>query len=89
MKDLQVGDLVKTEGQNRAAYEPIYSFAHFERHAKADFLQFSLEGKQLLEVTSEHLVYVHGSSQPAFNKTFSLLKTRLHNIQVFNNLVVF
>ncbi|CAB9521813.1 Desert hedgehog protein [Seminavis robusta] len=67
MKDLEIGDMVKTEEHQSGAscrYDPVYAFAHYERKSKADFLQFSLEHKQMLEVTSEHLVYLYGLSQP-------------------------
>lgn len=54
MKDLQVGDHVKT-GVDQ--YEPIYMFGHHDSTAKGTFVQLSTAASKL-ELSTKHLVFV-------------------------------
>ena len=77
MSDLTVGDKVLTA---TGTYETVYAFGHYDATQEATFLQLhttrSFGGKhnnnnnnnnnnnKPLELTSEHMVFVHGSKQP-------------------------
>lgn len=64
MKDLQVGDRV----WNGESFSPVYAFGHYSPNTKGEFLQIhhtQSSGKSRpLEITGEHLVYLHGQSYP-------------------------
>lgn len=61
MNNLQVGDRIQTY-QNK--YEAVYAFAHAHATFKTDFLEIHTSDGSHLEVTSEHLLYVSGKSNP-------------------------
>lgn len=76
MKELQVGDPVLTR---TGTYQPVYAFAHWDPTRSAQFLQIytrtlngddkhnNLENSRAtspLEVTKDHLVYIHGMAKP-------------------------
>mmetsp|Transcript_9231 Transcript_9231/g.15352 ORF Transcript_9231/g.15352 Transcript_9231/m.15352 type:complete len:683 (-) Transcript_9231:123-2171(-) len=63
MKDLSIGDLVKTAD---GTYESIYTFGHYEHNAEANYVQiFAKSLDQPLELSAEHLVFVRGKDVPA------------------------
>jgi hypothetical protein len=62
MKNLNVGDSVLTS----EGYENVYSFAHKMDNGKAtNFLKIEHQAGKALEVTEEHLVFVHGKNYVA------------------------
>lgn len=63
LKNLQIGDhVVDAAGK----FTRVYSFGHFSRNLKADYLQFYVEGLATpLEMTQDHLVFVGGKAVPA------------------------
>lgn len=61
MKELQVGDKIAT-GLNR--YETVYAFAHYHPTRDTTFLRLQTSDSAELEITSEHLIYVEGKSNP-------------------------
>ena len=72
MKKLQVQDRVLTAGRDNHGnhhYQPVYAFAHMDRHRTTRFLQivtngFASDEEAALEVTAQHLVFVHGKRGP-------------------------
>lgn len=56
MRDLEVGDKVLT-GKN--TYQPIYAFGHRDSKNSIDFIKLSF-GKSYIELSKEHLIYLHG-----------------------------
>jgi len=67
MKDLRVGDKVLTEN---GIYEPIYAFAHHAPDKEATFLQIHGDsGDPLLELTSDHLVFLANKKNPVLAKS--------------------
>lgn len=58
MDELKVGDYVMT---GNGMFEPVYSFGHRHRTRLTKFLRLHSSASSVpLEITSEHLVYVHG-----------------------------
>jgi len=75
MKDLSVGDQVRVfapeEGSsnNTHTHQLVYAFAHYAPQQTAEFLQIVLSDnndtdRTTLEVTADHLVYLHGKTNP-------------------------
>ncbi|CAB9527359.1 Desert hedgehog protein [Seminavis robusta] len=64
MKDLQVGDRVLANAKD--GFEPVYAFGHREPTGEGTFLRFFTEkgNSAPLELTGEHLVFVHGKTNP-------------------------
>ena len=64
MKDLQIGDMV----WNGDSFSSVYAFGHYSPNTKGEFLQIhhtQSSGKSRpLEITGEHLLYLHGQSHP-------------------------
>lgn len=58
MRDLKVGDMVRT-GKN--IYQPIYAFGHRDIKNSLDFIKLSF-GKSSIELSKEHMIYLHGKS---------------------------
>ena len=61
MKELQVGDSVLT---GSGIYSKVYTFGHIEKEVETKFLQIQTDKKQVLEVTSEHLVFLSDNINP-------------------------
>ena len=59
MTDLKIEDQVLTA----QGYESIYAFAHDDDETVAEFLQLQTN-TGILEVTGEHLIYLHGKPNP-------------------------
>lgn len=73
MKNLQIGDQVLT-GRNQ--YEKIYSFGHYHTTKRAEFFQIHSEGARVpLEVTAEHLVFLHDDPIPVPAKSIQVGNT--------------
>merc|ERR1711897_5606 len=62
MEALQVGDYVKIG--NGESYEQVYAFAHRVPDRVADFVKLHTNAGSPLEMTSEHLVFVNGKTNP-------------------------
>ena len=62
MEALQVGDYVKI-GKGEV-YEKVYAFGHHVPHKNTEFVQIHTNAGSPLEVTSEHLVFVNGKTNP-------------------------
>lgn len=63
MKNLQLGDVVLTDGannNNNKLYEPIYSFGHVNAKASSEFVQLKTT-TTTLELTKDHMVFVEGN----------------------------
>ena len=63
MKDLQVGDVVRT---GKYKYQPVYAFTHRLEEEPTFFVQLVLETdkKNALELTRDHLIHVQGHRNP-------------------------
>lgn len=59
------------EQKSRDFWE-VNAFAHSERHTAADFLQLRASSGHVLELTSEHLVYIAGKASPVPAKDVKL-----------------
>jgi len=62
MEALQVGDYVKIG--HGESYEQVYAFAHRVPDRVADFVKLHTNAGSPLEMTSEHLVFVNGKTNP-------------------------
>lgn len=63
MKDLSVGDLVKTAS---GSFESVYTFGHYDEKVQATFVQlFSESLDKPLELTADHMVFLNGKDVPA------------------------
>merc|ERR1712157_10023 len=62
MDELQVGDYVKVG--NGESYEPVYAFGHRVPDKLTEFVQLHTNAGIPLEMTSEHLVFVDGKTNP-------------------------
>jgi hypothetical protein len=63
IKDLQIGDLVESSD---GKIVNVYSFGHYQRNVKANYLQVHAQGLlQPLEISKDHLVFVNGTAMPA------------------------
>jgi len=67
MDQLQIGDTVQVGKGEK--FSRIYSFGHYSRHTKAEYLQFHLENNKNnnnnsppLEITENHMVFVVGKT---------------------------
>lgn len=66
MRDLEIGDSILVGPNNK--YEQVYSFGHYHKSAKAEFLKIGTTaagGGASLEVTKDHLVFVEGGKSIA------------------------
>ena len=66
MKDLKVGDLVRS-GYDPNRYQKVYAFAHRQDDRRTEFLKIKTNNTSQaapLEITSDHLVFVDGKSNP-------------------------
>lgn len=63
MKDLLLGDRVKTAS---GAFEPVYSFGHYNPNTKAEFVQLksSNKGSTTIELSKDHMLFVEHSEAP-------------------------
>ena len=59
MKDLEINDWVRVEGEDN--YSPVHSFGHYQPHKEIEYLQLQISDSQarLLEISPEHLLFVH------------------------------
>jgi hypothetical protein len=55
MEDLKIGDVVQV-GKDR--YEPVYSFGHYEKSSKGNFLQIRTSDQSELQISPDHMIYV-------------------------------
>jgi len=62
MEALQVGDYVKVS--NGEAFEQVYAFGHRVPQKYTEFVQLHTNAGTPLEMTGEHLVFVHGKTNP-------------------------
>lgn len=63
MKDLMVGDRVKTTADGN--FESVYTFGHYQQNGSVKYLQiFAKSLAKPLEITADHLVYVNGKDAP-------------------------
>jgi hypothetical protein len=60
MKALQIGDMVQTPH----GYEKVYTIDHRNENKPTDFVQIHTKLDGALELTSEHLIYLHGKHDP-------------------------
>jgi hypothetical protein len=69
LQDLEVHDLVYT-GANGGDYEPVYAMGHYAPKNWGEFLYVSTtadnghDDDEVLKLTGEHLVFVHGHDNP-------------------------
>jgi len=62
MKELRVGDMVKTAP---GRYQPVYAFGHFHESKVAEFLQIhTAAAKAPLEITGSHFMFIEGKGSP-------------------------
>lgn len=64
MKDLQLGDRVKT---TLGVFEPVYSFGHYNPNTKAEFVQLKSSNKgstTTIELSKDHMLFVEHSEAP-------------------------
>lgn len=63
MKDIKLGDRIMVES---GKYEPVYSFGHHAPHVMAEYVQLITASTMLLELSTDHMVFVDGGrSVPA------------------------
>ena len=65
MEDLKVGSMILAGSDGE--YQPVYAFGHFDPDNENKFFQIHTSGipdNQPLEMTKEHLVFVHGKENP-------------------------
>jgi hypothetical protein len=63
MKDLSLGDRVKT---GEGTFESVYTFAHYHHEIEAEFVQiFAKSMSKPLELSADHMVFLHGKVAPA------------------------
>ena len=85
MKDLQIGDLVKTATSDANKYEPVYAFGHWDLKTVATFLQIHTTA-EVLELTGEHLVFAAKTSTSTSTPTGGPVSVRADNIKVGDTL---
>jgi len=62
MKELRIGDMVKTAP---GRYQPVYAFGHFHETKLAEFLQIYTDAaKAPLEITESHFIFIAGKRTP-------------------------
>jgi hypothetical protein len=62
MKELRIGDIVKTAP---GRYQPVYAFGHFHESKLAEFLQIhTAAAKTPLEITGSHFIFIEGKGSP-------------------------
>jgi desert hedgehog protein len=64
MKDLSLGDRVKT---GDGTFESVYTFAHYHHDIEAEFVQIFAKSmsNNPLELSADHMVFLHGKDAPA------------------------
>jgi len=62
MKELRIGDMVKTAP---GRYQPVYAFGHFHESKMAEFLQIhTAAARAPLEITGSHFIFIEGKGSP-------------------------
>jgi len=63
MDALKIGNLMLT---SNGVFAKVYSFGHYQQKTEAEFLQIQVSNvyqNEALEITADHLLYVHSSSK--------------------------
>lgn len=66
MESLKVGDVVQVVSDKEIHYEPVITFIHRQSEVTHEFLEITtLNGKKILKITEDHLVFVEKGGQAA------------------------